>query len=251
MTVTVAAFYRFVRIDDPSALRSWLRERMAVRAMTGTILVAPEGINGTVSAPPAEMVAFLAELRADPRFAGLATKEARADAHPFQRLKVKLKREIISMRAPEADPTARVGTYVAPKDWNTLIQDPDVVLVDTRNVYEVEVGTFQGAVDPGIRTFGEFPGYVANKLDPGRHRRVAMFCTGGIRCEKASAYMLAHGFSEVYHLEGGILRYLAEVPQAESLWQGQCFVFDERGGVDGADLDPHAGCSGTSVPTTR
>ena len=236
MIVTVAAFYKFVRIEDPPALRAWLLELLATHAMKGTILVAPEGINGTVSAAPLEMVAFLAELRADPRFADLVTKEARGDGHPFQRLKVRLKREIISMRAPEADPTARVGTYVAPKDWNDLISAPDVVLVDTRNTYEVEAGTFKGAIDPGIRTFGQFPDYVAKGLGPGRHRRVAMFCTGGIRCEKASAYMLAHGFSEVYHLEGGILRYLAEVPVDESLWQGKCFVFDERVGVDGEDL---------------
>jgi UPF0176 protein len=231
MTVTVSAFYKFVRIDDPPALRASLLERMTAYAMKGTILVAPEGINGTVSAAPTEMVSFLTEMRADPRFADLVTKEAQADAHPFQRLKVRLKREIVTLRAPEADPTQRVGTYVAPSDWNALISDPDVLLIDTRNAYEVAEGTFRGAVDPGTRSFAQFPAYVARCLDPQRHRRVAMFCTGGIRCEKASAYMLAHGFAEVYHLEGGILRYLAEVPEAESLWQGECFVFDERGGV--------------------
>lgn len=235
MTITVSAFYKFVRIDDPPALRATLREVMTARAMRGTILVAPEGINGTISASSAGMESFLSELRADPRFADLVVKQARTDRHPFQRLKVKLKREIVTLRAPEADPTKQVGTYVAPKDWNALISDPDVIVIDTRNAYEVADGTFRGAVDPGTRSFGQFPDYVAKNLDPARHKRVAMFCTGGIRCEKASAYMLAHGFPEVYHLQGGILRYLAEVPEAESLWQGKCFVFDERVGVDSND----------------
>jgi UPF0176 protein len=235
MSITVCAFYKFVRIDDPAVLRSRLRQVMAARDIKGTILLAPEGINGTISAEPTKMSAFLSELRDDPRFAELVVKQAQTDRHPFQRLKVRLKREIVTLRAPEADPTKRVGTYVAPKDWNALITDPEVIVIDTRNAYEVADGTFKGAIDPGTRSFGQFPQFVARNLDPARHKRVAMFCTGGIRCEKASAYMLAHGFPEVYHLEGGILRYLAEVPEAESLWQGKCFVFDERGGVDGND----------------
>lgn len=235
MTITVSAFYKFVCIEDPPALRSILHEAMAAKASKGTILVASEGINGTISAAADDMDAFLSRLRADPRFADIVVKQARADQQPFQRLKVKLKREIVTLRAPEADPSQRVGTYVAPKDWNALISDPDVIVIDTRNAYEVAEGTFHRALDPGTRSFGEFPGYVAKNLDPTRHKRVAMFCTGGIRCEKASAYMLAHGFEEVYHLKGGILRYLAEMPEAESLWQGKCFVFDERFGVDGRD----------------
>ncbi len=235
MTITVSAFYKFVRIEEPGTLRAALKAELAARSMKGTILVAPEGINGTVSGEPDAMAGFLVWLRCDPRFADLVTKEATIDRHPFQRLKVKLKREIISLRRPESDPTARVGTYVKPADWNALIQDPDVLLLDTRNTYEVEAGTFEGAVDPKLKHFSHWPEFVAANLDPQRHKRIAMFCTGGIRCEKASAYLLAHGFEEVYHLDGGILNYLAQVPSDVSLWRGQCFVFDERVGVGGRD----------------
>jgi UPF0176 protein len=199
--------------------------------MRGTILVAPEGINGTVSGEPSAMDAFLRDLRGDPRFADLVTKDAPAEAHPFGRLKVKLKREIIALRRPEADPAKRTGTYVAPKDWNALIASPDVLLLDTRNMYEVEVGTFAGAVDPRLAHFTDWPAFVAQHLDSSRDKRIAMFCTGGIRCEKASAYLLAHGFAEVYQLDGGILGYLAKVPASESTYVGDCFVFDERGAV--------------------
>ena len=192
------------------------------------MLVASEGINGTISGARAQMAQFLAGLRADARFADLDVKEALADAHPFKRLKVKVKREIITLRRPEADPSVAVGTYVAPQDWNALIADPDVLVLDTRNAYEVEAGTFERAVDPKIRIFGEFPGFVAENLDPQRDRKIAMFCTGGIRCEKASAYLKRLGFAEVYHLKGGILAYLAQVPAGESRWRGGCFVFDER-----------------------
>lgn len=233
MTITVSAFYKFVRIDAPTALREELFGRLSARAMRGTILLAPEGINGTISGAPQDMAAFLAELRSDLRFSDLVTKDATAEVHPFQRLKVKVKHEIIALRAPEADPTSRVGIYVEPRDWNGLISDPDVLVIDTRNAYEVAEGTFERAVDPGTRTFGEWPQYVAGHLDPQRHRKIAMFCTGGIRCEKASAYLLAHGFAEVHHLKGGILNYLAQVPAVESLWRGKCFVFDERRGVAG------------------
>jgi len=239
MSITVSALYKFVAIDDPKALRDRLAAEMAVREMRGTILLAPEGINGTISAATPAMAEFLALLRADPRFADITTKDALADAHPFQRLKVKVKREILTLGRPEADPTQRVGTYVAPADWNALIADPEVLLIDTRNAFEVAAGTFPGAVDPGTRSFGDFPAWAERSLDPARHRKIAMFCTGGIRCEKASAYLLAHGFSEVYHLEGGILRYLAEVPATESRWQGECFVFDERVSVGhGKEGDP-------------
>lgn len=232
MTITVSAFYKFVRVDAPQELRDHLRAELAARAMKGTILVAPEGINGTISGAHEDMAAFLGDLRADARFADLVTKDAATHAHPFKRLKVKVKREIIQLGRPEADPTRRAGTYVEPGDWNALIADPDVLVIDTRNAYEVAEGTFKGAVDPKTRHFGEWPQYVAANLDAQRHRKIAMFCTGGIRCEKASAYLLAHGFDEVYHLKGGILNYLAHVPSGESLWQGKCFVFDERETVE-------------------
>jgi UPF0176 protein len=224
-----------VHVDEPAALRDTIFAAMSSRGMKGTILVAHEGINGTISGAPEQMASFLAMLRADPRFADLVTKDATASEHPFQRLKVKLKREIVSIRAPEADPTKLVGTYVEPRDWNALISKPDVVVIDTRNIYEVEEGTFEGAVDPRLEHFTQWPDFVATKLGDVRGKKIAMFCTGGIRCEKASAYMLAHGFDEVYHLKGGILNYLAKVPDNESLWRGKCYVFDERGSVDKAN----------------
>jgi UPF0176 protein len=235
MTVVVAAFYKFVRIEAPAVLRVELLARLAAAEAKGTILIAPEGINGTISAPPPAMADVIANLRADPRFADLAVKQSDAAAHPFEKLKVKVKREIITFRRAEADPTVQVGRYVKPEDWNALIADPDVVVIDTRNAYEIAAGTFPRAIDPGTRHFTQFPAFVAKHLDPARHKRIAMFCTGGIRCEKASAYLLAHGFNEVHHLEGGILNYLKTVPAAESLWQGDCFVFDAREGVDHDD----------------
>ncbi len=236
MGIVVAAFYKFVSIDDLSGLQARLAADMAARDMRGTILLAREGINGTISAAPDQLRAFLASLRADARFTDLITKDASADAHPFKRLKVKLKREIITFGHPGGDPAARVGTYVAPEDWNRLITAPDVLVLDTRNAYEVAEGTFRGALDPGTRSFGELPAFVGTALNPAQHKRVAMFCTGGIRCEKASAYLLSQGFAEVYHLQGGILNYLAKVPPGESLFDGRCFVFDARETVA---ADPH------------
>ena len=233
MTVAVSSFYTFVAVADPRALRGTLFAMLRDRAMTGTILVAPEGINGTVCGDPVAVAGFLADLRADPRFKDLTTRGATAAAHPFKRLKVKAKREIIAFGRPEADPLLRAGTHVAPADWNALISDPDVLVLDTRNGYEVAAGAFRGAVDPKTRRFGELPEFVKANLDPTRHRRVAMFCTGGIRCEKASAYLLSLGFPEVFHLQGGILNYLATVPREKCLWQGRCFVFDEREAVEG------------------
>ena len=233
MSITVSAFYKFVRIDDPQLLRTRLLDEMRALGLRGTILLAHEGINGTISGPPEAMAAFLGQLRADPRFGDLVTKDATVQSHPFKRLKVKVKPEIISFRRPEADPSVRAGTYVAPEDWNALISEPGVLVLDTRNAYEVAVGTFKGAVDPGTRTFGELPAFVEATLDPARTPKVAMFCTGGIRCEKASAYLRSLGFPEVYHLQGGILSYLAQVRPEDSLWQGECFVFDERETVEG------------------
>ena len=232
MTIAVAAFYKFVRIDDPLALREQLFWRLNERGMRGTILLAHEGINGTISGTPADMAGFFSELRSGPHFADLVTKDQTASVHPFKRLKVKVKPEILTFGYPEADPNMRAGTYVAPADWNGLMADPDVVVIDMRNAYEVEMGTFKGAIDPKTRSFSEFPAFVEAELDPSKHTRIAMFCTGGIRCEKASAYLKARGFSEVYHLQGGILNYLAQVSKSESLWEGECFVFDERGGVE-------------------
>ena len=230
--------FEFVAIDDPCALRERLLGVARAHAIKGTILIAQEGINGTISGTRAGIAALLAEVCADPRFADLATKEATHDVHPFRRLKVKVKREIISFRQPSADPTIRAGTYVAPEAWNALIAEADVLLLDTRNAYEVAAGTFTGAVDPKTRRFGELADFVRAELSPTRHRRVAMFCTGGIRCEKASAYLLSLGFPEVYHLQGGILNYLARVPVAERLFDGECFVFDERETVDHSGSDP-------------
>ena len=231
MTIIVSAFYKFVTVDDTPALRERLFNALLARALKGSILLAAEGINGTISGTPSEMASFLALVRADRRFADLVTKDGRVEIHPFKRLKVKIKREILSFGHPEANPAVRAGTYVKPSDWNALIADPEITLIDTRNAYEVEAGMFNGALDPKTRSFGEFPAFVASSLDPATHRKIAMYCTGGIRCEKASAYLLAHGFDAVYHLEGGILNYLAQVPADQSQWHGECFVFDERGGV--------------------
>ena len=228
MTITVTAFYRFAAIEDTPALKARLLELGQAHAIKGTILLAPEGINATVSGSDAGIRHLLAWLRADPGFTGLVSKESFAATHPFQRFKVKLKAEIVTFGVPQANPATHAGTYVAPQAWNALIQDPDVAVIDTRNAYEVAIGTFEGARDPATRAFSQFPDYVAANLDPKRQKTVAMFCTGGIRCEKASASLLTQGFEEVYHLEGGILKYLETVPPEESLWRGDCFVFDER-----------------------
>lgn len=226
--IVVAALYRFVTLDDFEALREPLLTVCQEQGVKGTLLLAHEGINGTIAGTRAGIDAVIAWLRADDRMADLSWKESFDEAQPFYRMKVKLKREIVTMGVSDVDPNEVVGTYVQPTDWNTLISDPDVLLIDTRNDYEVEIGTFKGAVDPHTKTFREFPDYVKQNVDPARHKKVAMFCTGGIRCEKASSYMKQQGFEEVYHLEGGILKYLEEVPQEQSLWKGECFVFDNR-----------------------
>ena len=228
MTWSVAALYRFVALADLPALQAKARAACEMQGACGTLLIAPEGVNGTLAAPEAAMPALVDALDALFGVRQGELKFSAASKKPFVRLKVRLKREIITMRAPEADPTQRAGTYVAPKDWNAVIADPEVLVVDTRNRYETLVGSFQGAVDPGIDTFTEFKDFVAEKLDPAKHKKIAMFCTGGIRCEKASSFLLAHGFEDVVHLKGGILQYLEDVPAAESLWQGDCYVFDSR-----------------------
>lgn len=226
--IVVAALYKFVELPDFRQLREPLLEECLSLKLRGTLLLAEEGINGTVAGSRESIDSLLAYLRRDPRLADLDHKESFDDEQPFYRMKVKLKKEIVTMGVDGVDPNEVVGTYVKPADWNALITDPEVVVIDTRNDYEVEIGSFKGAVDPATRTFREFPDYVKRHYDPAKHKKVAMFCTGGIRCEKASAYMKQQGFDEVYHLEGGILKYLEEVDQQESLWQGECFVFDNR-----------------------
>lgn len=230
--VIVAALYKFVGLPDYHALREPLLDACIAAGTRGTLLLAPEGINGTIAGSRAAVDSVLAWLRADPRLADLEHKESADEQMPFHRMKVKLKKEIVTMGVAGVDPNVRVGRYVSPRDWNELIRDPDVLLVDTRNDYECDIGTFRGALDPRTANFREFPRFVRENLDPRKHKKVAMFCTGGIRCEKASAFMLGEGFEEVYHLQGGILKYLEEVPADESLWQGECFVFDNRVSVD-------------------
>jgi UPF0176 protein len=232
MSYRVAAFYQFAALPDFRELREPLRSICAELRLKGSVLLAHEGINGTVAGGAEAIAALVAELRDGALFGGrldnLELKFSQAATMPFQRLKIRLKKEIVTLGDTTADPTRQVGIYVEPADWNALIATPDTLVIDTRNAFEVAMGTFPGAVDPGIKNFGQFREFAARHLDPVRHRKVAMFCTGGIRCEKASAYLLSRGFAEVYHLKGGILRYLEGVPEAESRWRGECFVFDDR-----------------------
>ncbi|HEY9454967.1 MAG TPA: rhodanese-related sulfurtransferase [Bradyrhizobium sp.] len=231
MPLKVAAFYQFAALPDFRELREPLRALAASLGLKGSVLLAHEGINGTVAGSEPDIEAFISELQQGALFGGrldnLELKFSGAAGMPFQRLKIRLKKEIVTLGSA-VDPTRQVGTYVEPSEWNELIASPDTLVIDTRNAFEVAMGTFEGAVDPGIRSFGQFREFAAQKLDPAKHKKIAMFCTGGIRCEKASAYLLAHGFGEVYHLKGGILRYLEGVPEEESRWRGECFVFDER-----------------------
>jgi UPF0176 protein len=252
MPSLVVTFYKFITLDNPGALQRPLLECCQAQGVKGTILLAHEGINSTLAGPELGVLAALAWLKQDARFEDLTYKSAWTKELPFERLKVKLKAEIVTLGLPEVDPSAQVGTYVAPEAWNDLIQDPEVVLLDTRNAYEVSIGTFQGAQDPHTHSFREFPAYTQQHLDPKVHKKIAMFCTGGIRCEKASSYMLAQGFEQVYHLQGGILSYLEKVPPQESLWQGECFVFDERIAVQ-HQLEPgtHDMCRGCGHPINQ
>ncbi len=247
MPLKVAAFYQFAALPDFRELREPLRTLAAGLGLKGSVLLAHEGINGTVAGSDPDIDAFVGELQHGDLFGGrldnLELKFSGAAEMPFQRLKIRLKKEIVTLGSA-VDPTRRVGTYVEPSDWNELIVSPDTLVIDTRNAFEVAMGTFEGAVDPGIRSFGQFKEFAAQQLDPAKHKKIAMFCTGGIRCEKASAYLLAHGFDEVYHLKGGILRYLEGVPEAESRWRGECFVFDERVAL-GHGLREHKGNDGS------
>jgi UPF0176 protein len=247
--VAVAAFYRFQRLGDLPALQIALKALCEANGVRGILLIAPEGFNGTIAASRQAIDEVLSGLRMLTGAAEIEVKFSSAARPPFRRLKVRIKKEIVTIGDPAVDPNARVGAYVEAQDWNAMIADPEVMLIDTRNAYEVAIGTFAGAVDPGTRTFGEFPAYVSANLNPAKHRKIAMFCTGGIRCEKASSFMLGQGFEEVYHLKGGILKYLETVPESESRWQGGCFVFDERVAVGhGLEPQPVRLCQSCNTP---
>ena len=249
-TYLTTAMYHFVSLPCFKTLREPLLQFCVSREIKGTFLLADEGINGTVAGPEKSILELLNYLKTDPLFEGnfknLSHKESWSDKHPFYRMKVKLKKEIVTLGVPGVSPTKIVGQYVKPQDWNSIISDPEVVLIDTRNDYEYAIGTFKNAINPKTTTFREFPNFIKTHFDPKKHKKVAMFCTGGIRCEKASSFMLSEGFDEVYHLEGGILKYLEEVSPKESLWQGECFVFDQRvaikHGLEVGDYDQCYAC---------
>jgi UPF0176 protein len=249
MIYDVAAFYRFIALGDLPRLRERLLAAFVPLGLCGSLLIATEGINGTLAGSTQAIARMLDILAAEMGLSRDDVKFSQATDKPFDRLKVRLKREIITFNKPEADPTQHVGSYVEARDWNDLIADPDVTVIDTRNRYETLIGSFDGAVDPVLGTFTDFADFVQDNLDPVRHKKIAMYCTGGIRCEKASSYMLAHGFEEVYHLKGGILKYLEEVPAAESKWHGDCYVFDRRTSVShGLAEGGHVMCFACGFP---
>ena len=249
-TYLTTAMYHFVSLPNYKKLREQLLNFCVSQSIKGTLLLADEGINGTVAGSEKAIHVFLDFLKNDPIFEGnfknLSHKESWSDKHPFYRMKVKLKKEIVTLGVPGVSPTKLVGKYVKPQDWNAIISDPEVVLIDTRNDYEYAIGSFKNAINPKTNTFREFPEYVKTHFDPKKHKKVAMFCTGGIRCEKASSFMMSEGFDEVYHLKGGILKYLEEVDPEKSLWQGECFVFDQRvaikHGLEVGDYDQCYAC---------
>ncbi|CAM3247395.1 oxygen-dependent tRNA uridine(34) hydroxylase TrhO [Shewanella violacea] len=249
--VVVCALYKFVALPHFESIQKPLLNVMTDKAIKGTLLLASEGINGTVAGTQEAIDSLLNWLKTQPGLDNIVVKLSFDAEMPFYRTKVKLKKEIVTMGVEGIDPLKVVGTYVKPQDWNKLISDPDVILIDTRNEYEVQIGTFKHAVDPKTNTFREFPAYVKENLDPAKHKKVAMFCTGGIRCEKSTAYLKEQGFDEVYHLEGGVLKYLEEVKQEESLWQGECFVFDNRVAVN-HDLEKgqYDQCNACRMPIT-
>lgn len=252
MNYVVAALYKFVSLPDFKDIQGPLKKVCNQNGVMGTLLLAEEGINGTIAGPRKGIDAVLTYLKLDSRFADLEHKESYADELPFYRMKVRLKNEIVTLGVPEVNPNKQVGTYVNPEDWNALLDDPNVILIDTRNDYECEIGTFEGAIDPKTTTFREFPSYVRKNLDPLKHKKIAMYCTGGIRCEKASSYMLAQGFEEVYHLKGGILKYLETIPSEQSKWKDECFVFDNRVSVDhNLNAGSYDLCHGCRHPITE
>jgi UPF0176 protein len=251
LPISVAALYRFTPFADCAAIQAALTEVCRANAVKGTLLLAAEGINGTLAGPDDGVAAMIAAVRALPGCADLDVKYARAAAMPFHRLKVRIKREIVTMGEPSVDPLQGVGRYVAPAAWNALIERPDTVVIDTRNDYEVAIGSFAGAIDPGTRSFRDFPAWFREHREEFAGKRVAMFCTGGIRCEKATAFLRAEGLEDVYHLSGGILAYLETVPPEQSRWQGECFVFDERVAVGhGLEQGSHALCRGCRMPVS-
>ena len=228
MATTVVTFYKFVALPDYADLQQSLKEICTARNIKGTILLAEEGVNGTIAGARQDVYFVLNQIKADNRLTDIDIKESHASKPPFERMKVRLKKEIVTIGLPEVNPTEKVGTYVTAEAWNQIISNPEVTVIDTRNDYEVGMGSFKRAKNPETDSFREFPNYAKESLDPAKQKKVAMFCTGGIRCEKASSYLLSQGFEEVYHLKGGILKYLEEIPEEESLWEGECFVFDER-----------------------
>ncbi len=245
----VATFYKFARVEDCESLQSSIRRCCVEHGVLGIILIAEEGVNATISGSREDVLAVIDFIRSDERFADLSWKESTCDDRPFRKMRVRLKKEIVTMGVPGVDPSCLVGTYVQPEEWNALIGDPDVIVIDTRNDYEVEIGSFEGAVNPDIQSFGQLPEWLADRIDASQRPRVAMFCTGGIRCEKSTALLRQAGIDEVYHLEGGILKYLEEVPEDRSLWRGQCFVFDERVSVGhGLERGPYELCRGCRRP---
>lgn len=249
--IQVAALYRFARFPDPAALREPLLDLCAANGVKGTLLLAGEGINGTIAGPEDGIATVIAHIRTLPDCADISVKYSHAATMPFHRLKVRLKREIVTMGEPDIDPLGGVGTYVAPADWNALIDDPDTVVIDTRNAYEVKIGSFARAIDPQTDSFGDFPAWARANRAALEGKKVAMFCTGGIRCEKSTAFLKAEGLTDVFHLEGGILKYLEEVPAEQSRWHGECFVFDERVAVGhGLAQGSHELCRGCRMPVS-
>ena len=250
--IVVAALYKFTRFADFERYREPILNTLLDNEVKGTLLIASEGINGTISGTRQGIDNVLAYLRTVEAIGSVVFKESYTSEQPFYRTKVKLKKEIVTMGVENIDPLQSVGRYVKPSDWNALISDPEVILIDTRNDYEVQIGTFKNAVNPNTETFREFPDYVAKELDPSKHKKVAMFCTGGIRCEKSTAFMRQQGFEEVYHLEGGILKYLEEVPSDESMWEGDCFVFDNRVSVNhNLEKGEYEQCFACRMPITE
>jgi UPF0176 protein len=251
MSITVAALYRFASLPDPASLRDLVRAQCVKQGIKGTILLATEGLNGTIAGAEAGIAEIIGYLRTLPGCAGLDVKYSHADEMPFYRMKVMVKKEIVALGQPDVDPVGKVGNYVAPQDWNALISDPETVVIDTRNDYEVGIGTFKGAIDPKTATFRDFPDWFRANRDAvtSGKTKVAMFCTGGIRCEKSTAFLRSEGIDAVYHLEGGILRYLETVPKDDSLWEGECFVFDQRVSVGhGLELGSYGRCHACRDP---
>lgn len=228
MTYTIAALYLFIPVADPAELKQKFLQELSPLQLCGTLLIAPEGINGTLAGSELAIKELLISLNINTGLSQKDVKFSYSEEKPFNRFKIRLKREIVTFNQPHVNPNLRVGTYIEPDQWNTLIEDPDVTVIDTRNRYETLIGTFKNAIDPKIDSFTEFSDYVRENLDPKKHKKIAMFCTGGIRCEKASSFMLAEGFESVFHLKGGILKYLEEIPKEQSRWQGDCYVFDRR-----------------------